>query len=170
MIRNINKNLWCQTELTYFSFSTKRAESVASEEFGNVMIFPYWKYLSSGAYGIGRLPNARVGLVQTLHPADLKRGKADLAPAQNEAFHGEGHLSLTLTVITDYESSCLPSGGPPALSKILDSWLQEQCASFIVCVAEKVWMALLRQGIVHLIVPSSPIKAAPEQFSLKMQS
>merc|ERR1712029_111773 len=47
---------------------------------------------------------------------DLKRGKADLAPAQNEAFHGEGHLSLTLTVITDYESSCLPSGGRPALT------------------------------------------------------
>merc|ERR1712227_1186186 len=47
---------------------------------------------------------------------DLKRGKADLAPAQNEAFHGEGHLSLTLTVITDYESACLPSGGPPALN------------------------------------------------------
>ena len=86
-----------------------------------MMTFSYRKYSCIGAYGIGRLPNARVGLVQTLHPADLKRGKADLAPAQNEAFHGEGHLSLTLTVITDYESSCLPSGGLPALSKILDS-------------------------------------------------
>ena len=86
-----------------------------------LMTFSYKKYSCIGAYGIGRLPNVRVGLVQTLHPADLKRGKADLAPAQNEAFHGEGHLSLTLTVITDYESSCLPSGGPPALSKILYS-------------------------------------------------
>ena len=83
-----------------------------------LMTFSYKKYSCIGAYGIGRLPNVRVGLVQTLHPADLKRGKADLAPAQNEAFHGEGHLSLTLPVqLPVNSSSCLHSGEPPDLSK-----------------------------------------------------
>ena len=42
---------------------------------------------------------------------ELKRVKVDLALWQDEAFHGEGHLSLTLPVPTVSLSSCLHSGG-----------------------------------------------------------
>ena len=49
---------------------------------------------------------------------ELKRGKVDLALWQDEAFHGEGHLSLALPALTLTLSSWLPSGGPLDLGRL----------------------------------------------------
>ena len=53
-----------------------------------------------------------------LDSAGVKKRKKDLALGQDDAFYGEGHLSLTLPVqLTVNSSSCLHSGEPPDLSK-----------------------------------------------------